>query len=235
MEVLITYRKEQILLPSKEGKIMGITGMQEKDYECILENSNRKVNVIKNQFPYQDNLYQSMQYEIRKRGYLLKNPDKKIKDAMRIVGLPLDKLSQQIKYLSTSEKKLAMIAIGLLNPSNIIIIEEPFKGLDLKYEKKIARLLKRMGEKYQKKIFLLSTDSEILYQHTDYMICMKKNQVIKEEETTSFYQDIPFLKTNKMKIPEINEITYLSRTRKRVPIDYYKDIRDVIKDIYKHS
>ena len=29
-------------------------------------------------------------------------------------------------------------------------------------------------------------------------------------------------------------ITYLARKDKEVKIDYHKDIRDIIKDIYKH-
>ena len=39
---------------------------------------------------------------------------------------------------------------------------------------------------------------------------------------------------NKFSIPEIIEFTYLAKKKKSVKIDYHKDIRDIIKDIYKH-
>ena len=42
------------------------------------------------------------------------------------------------------------------------------------------------------------------------------------------------MKRNKIDIPEIIEFTYLAKKQKNVKIDYHKDIRDIIKDIYKH-
>ena len=48
------------------------------------------------------------------------------------------------------------------------------------------------------------------------------------------YQRVDFLKRNKFDVPEIIEFTYLAKKKKAVKIDYHKDIRDIIKDIYKH-
>ena len=41
------------------------------------------------------------------------------------------------------------------------------------------------------------------------------------------------LEKNNIEVPEIVQITYLAK-KKDVRIDYHKDIRDIIKDIYKH-
>ena len=46
--------------------------------------------------------------------------------------------------------------------------------------------------------------------------------------------NIDFLNKNKIDIPDIVEITYLAYKKKKIKIDYHKDIRDIIKDIYKH-
>ena len=66
------------------------------------------------------------------------------------------------------------------------------------------------------------------------MIFIKNNQVVLEGKTTEVYQKVEVLKKQKLSIPEIIEFTYLAKKKKEVKIDYHKDIRDIIKDIYKH-
>ena len=43
-----------------------------------------------------------------------------------------------------------------------------------------------------------------------------------------------YIKRNGYKVPEIVQFTYKAIKKKKVKIDYHKDIRDIIKDIYKH-
>ena len=42
------------------------------------------------------------------------------------------------------------------------------------------------------------------------------------------------MKKNRVNIPEIVEFTYQAKKEKKAKIDYHRDIRDLIKDIYKH-
>ena len=95
-------------------------------------------------------------------------------------------------------------------------------------------LLQRLKEQFNINIVLLSTDQNTLHKYTDNMIFIKNNQVILEGPTTEVYQRVDFLKKNKFLIPEIIEFTYLAKKKKAAKIDYHKDIRDIIKDIYKH-
>ena len=46
--------------------------------------------------------------------------------------------------------------------------------------------------------------------------------------------NLKFLKRNKFDIPDIVMFTYKAKKDKKVKIDYHQDIRDIIKDIYKH-
>ena len=95
-------------------------------------------------------------------------------------------------------------------------------------------LLQRLKEQFNINIVLLSTDQNTLHKYTDNMIFIKNNQVILEGPTTGVYQRVDFLKKNKFLIPEIIEFNYLAKKKKAAKIDYHKDIRDIIKDIYKH-
>ena len=52
--------------------------------------------------------------------------------------------------------------------------------------------------------------------------------------TLDAYKEVDYLKRHKIDIPEIIEITHLAKKNKNIKIDYFKDVRDIIKDIYKH-
>ena len=60
------------------------------------------------------------------------------------------------------------------------------------------------------------------------------DKILKEGNTFDILTNVNYLKKNKIDIPDIVEITYLALKNKKVKIDYHKDIRDIIKDIYKH-
>ena len=66
------------------------------------------------------------------------------------------------------------------------------------------------------------------------MFFVKNNEIVLSGKTEEEYLNIEFLKKNKFEIPDIVEFTHLAKKKKQVKIDYHKDIRDIIKDIYNH-
>ena len=179
-------------------------------------------------------IYNLMEYEIIRRKLILKNPHKKIIDSLKIVGLKEDILERDIKTLSTSEKKLLQIAICLLSNPELIILIEPLKCLDIINEKKIILLLQKIKEQYNKSIVIVSNNSEVIYKYTKNIIVFNKDKIIYEGDTSKLFQKLDLLMENNINIPEIVEFTYKAKKKKSVKIDYHTDIRDIIKDIYKH-
>jgi len=183
---------------------------------------------------YYKTTYELLYDEIIKRKLSLKNPEKKIKDSIKIVGLDQEILNSTIYYLSTSEKKLVQIAIALLSNPSLIILEEPFKVMDIKNQKKLIILLNKIKEQYNKTIVIASNSSNLLYKYSTNLIIFKNEKILIEGSTQEIFQRVEYLNRNKIKIPEIVEFTYIARKKKNVDIDYHRDIRDIIKDIYKH-
>ena len=66
------------------------------------------------------------------------------------------------------------------------------------------------------------------------MIFVKNNHTVLEGDTNESYTRVDFLKRQGFSIPDIVEMTYKAKKTKGVKIIYHKDIRDLIKDIYKH-
>ena len=187
-----------------------------------------------NQTIYHQTIYDLLYSEIASKKIQTKNIDKKIIESLKIVGLTEDILVRNFYSLSSSEKKLIQVARALLSNPNILIFNEPFKFLDMRNEKKLIMLLNRIKDQYNKTIILVSNNSNILYKYTNHLIIFKNNKILIEGNTSDIYIKIPFLIKNRIEIPEIVEFTYLTKKKKNANLEYHKDIRDIIKDIYKH-
>lgn len=164
----------------------------------------------------------------------VKNPTKKIKDSLKIVGLSDKYLERENSTLSPSEKKLILLAISLLSNPDTIIIEEPFKYLDMRQEKRLMLILQKFKEQYNKTIILKSDDTETLYKYADEVIVVKNRNILLSGLTKEVFQRVDYLKRNGITIPQSVMFTYLAKKHKDAKIDYHRDIRDIIKDIYKH-
>ncbi len=198
---------------------------------------NKKISIVKREFEYDtfnETVYDLMIYEIKRKNIKLKNSEKKINDSLKIVGLEENFIDRKIKSLSTSELKIVQLAISLISNPEVIIIEDFFKYLDKNLEKKVIMLLQKIKEQYSKTIVLASDDSEAIYKYTTNLIVFKNDKVIATGNTYEIMQRVDFLKKNRISIPQIVEFTYLAKKKKNIKIDYHKDVRDIIKDIYKH-
>ena len=221
----------------KEKTVTGIiTDTKEEIIEEIKRKSIQKIGIVKEDYLSSNFLikvYEWMYYEIRRKRLILKNPKKKISDSLRIVGLDNTYLNRNINSLSSSEKILIILAISLLSNPDIIILDDLFKYLDKVNEKNLIMLLEKIRDLYNKTIILINDDSEILYKYTSNLI-IKKNNLFIEDETNKLFQRVDFLHKNNIKVPEIVELTHLIKKKKKVKLEYHKDVRDILKDIYKH-
>lgn len=252
-----TYKEKNISFDIKKGLITGITGSnldqflelislrQQNKGQLFINNIKinkdniyeykKRISVIEqNLLPKEPTVYSLMVAHIKRHNLTIKDPHKKIVDSLKIVELPEQILMREITYLSSSEKKLLQLAISLLSNPALLIFDEPFKDLDKHNVKKVIMLLQRLKEQFQKTIIILSNDSNILYKYTDEMIFLKNDDIFLNGPTNEVYLRVDFLKRNKFEIPDIVEFTYIAKKKKNVKIDYHKDVRDIIKDIYKH-
>lgn len=253
------YKSKKINIKLNSKYIYGIIGKNIEDWEEIIKiNSNYKDNVLINKKVLLENelnsykkriailkekdylnihketIYDLMEYILKQKKIYPKNTQKKIKDSLRIVGLNKEILNRNLVTLSRSETKLLQIAISLLSNPDVLIIEEPFKYLDIKTLKNLMIVLRKMKDQYNKIVIFLSKDIEKIYQNTDNTIIYNKGNVVVQGKTKEVFKDVELLKENKINIPEIVNFTYEAKLKKSVKLDYHQNIRDIIKDIYKH-
>lgn len=253
------YKENTLNFTIKNKEINGILGKDyhdlasiiklKKDYhgtiningEKVLKEDiqffNKKISIVKREFEFDsfnETVRDLMIYEIKRKNIKLKNSEKKINDSLIIVGLDENYIDRKINTLSTSEIKIIQLAISLISNPEVIIIEDIFKYLDKNWEKRIIMLLQKIKEQYSKTIVLASDNSEEIYKYTTNLIIYKNDKILATGNTYEIMQRVDFLRKNRISIPKIVEFTYLAKKKKGIKIDYHKDVRDIIKDIYKH-
>lgn len=227
----------EININIKEKFINGIiTDTEEEVIDNIKNNSILKIGIVREDYlssNFLNKVYEWMYYEVRRKRLIINNPKKKINDSLRIVGLDTTYLNRNINSLSSSEKILITLAISLLSNPDIIVMIDLFKYFDKVNEKNLIMLLEKIKDLYNKTIILINDDSEIMYKYTKYL-SIKKNNLFIEDETDKLFKRVDFLHKNNIKVPEIIELTHLIKKKKKIKLEYHKDVRDILKDIYKH-
>lgn len=219
-------------LPTSGSILIGDILFEKENFKWIRKEISMIHQNYQNQF-FTDNVKEEFLFLISRLNYQPKDKNKKIEQALLLVGLDKSYLKKKISTLSSGEKKLLQVAISLIHNPNVIIFDEPFVELDLINQRKLVKLIKMLKEKYQKTVIISSNDSNMLYELTDNIIILKKGRVLTADHTINVYQDLKLLEDNDIEVPCLVFFTKLAKDKK-VKLAYHRDIRDLIKDVYKH-
>ncbi len=173
-------------------------------------------------------------FNIKYQKLQVKDPRKKVINLLKHIGFDDSYLDKELAGLATSEQRLIQIIVGLLSNPKVLVLEEMFSNLDLNFEKKLIRFLNYLIDNEGMTVILVSKDSECLYRHTKHVILIKDHKVLVEGNTPTVYKKVKLLQENGFEVPDIVLFTYKVRNKKKVKLSYHKDIRDLIKDVYKN-
>lgn len=247
-----TFEKEKINLiigPSGSGKsiltkiIMGL----EKDYDGNILLENKKIdNLLDIPFKvgyafqkssysfFNGTVYKELEFGLNKYKYRLSKKDKQIKDSLKIVGLSEDYLKLNPFKLSYGEQSLLALAIILSFNPKIIILDEPFIGLDNKNKKNIGNILIKLVRRYHKTIIFTSSFANYSLKIADNILVLNNGKIVVEGTKKEVLKKGSIFKENNIDIPPIIEFVDYVRKEKHISLEYTLDIKDLIKDIYRH-
>lgn len=158
---------------------------------------------------------------------------KVIEDTFEMIKLDLSILDKKIRELSSSEIFKFYILLNVLFERDVYIFKNIFKYVDKNNKKYILNTIKDLKSK--NKIILLVDDSfDNLYNNTDEIVLFKENNLLISGDTKKVLTNTKFLLDNNIKLPTLVLITYLAKTKKDVKLFFHDDVRDIMKDIYKH-
>lgn len=175
---------------------------------------------------------EEIKYEYIKRKQNYKKNFDYIFDKFNMFGFDNSFINKKISYLSDSEKYLFNILKNILFLPKVIIFENIFTSLDRNNKKRLTSIINQLKER-NIIIFVITSDVDILYSLTTKVLLLNDRKVV-NGNTKSVFTDVNYLLTNNFEIPTLPLITYEAKNRKGVKLFYHDDVRDIIKDIYKH-
>jgi energy-coupling factor transport system ATP-binding protein len=159
---------------------------------------------------------------------------KQVSEALSMVGLDDNYLERNVFNLSGGEKrKVAIASVMVFNPK-IVILDEPTIGLDYKSKKKLMQLVKKLKDRYHKTIIIVSHDVDMLNIIADDIVVMDKGKVISSGPKNEVFKNTSLFRQYGLMLPKIVEFTGKVITEKGVILGRYTDVKDLIKDIYRH-
>ena len=207
-----------------------ITSLQSNDVKTIVKNLIKDYGFVSvdNYNPFFLGLNVTQELDLYSHEY----DRDKLMVLLEIFELEDSFLDRNINTLSFTEKIYLNIIRNLLIADDKVIFVDLFKYLDYKNQKKINLLLNYLKEK-DYYIIITSYNVDYLFKFADYSLIWYK-QVIDYGPTIDVYKEVEVLLKNRIPAPTLAQITYKAKKEKNVKLFYNKDVRDIIKDIYKH-
>ncbi|MBN1330749.1 MAG: ABC transporter ATP-binding protein [Candidatus Heimdallarchaeota archaeon] len=93
------------------------------------------------------------------------------------------------RNLSRGEKQKLVLATVLIQDPQVIILDEPFSGLDVTQQLQIAEYLSELREQ-NKLIILISHNLDLLFERSSRVIALKNGQLISDSSTEKFLDNM---------------------------------------------
>ena len=154
-----------------------------------------------------------------------------VNDIIKLLELPSNFLDKKISDLSITEKIYLNLLRNISKMDNIVVFKNFFLGLDLNNQKNYIKIINYLKEKYI--VFIASDDVNVLYKLSEYSI-ISSRRTIRYDTCEKIYTNVKDLIRLNLEVPVLSYITYKAKEEKKVTLFYRKDVRDTIKDIYKH-
>ena len=181
-----------------------------------------------------NNVREEISFGLKKYNYKIDMLDKRIEDSLKMVGLDNSYLDRNPFDLSSGEKCLLALGVVLsLNPK-LLIIDDPTLYLDNKNMEYLIKLIKKLKNNYHKTIIIFTSDIEFAIRLTDNYIILKNGKICSSGNSKDLLNNIPRLKFSGIEIPRIIEFINVVNKKKNINLDMTFDIKELMKDIYRH-
>lgn len=231
-KTLMSYLMTGLLLPT-DGNISvlnNIIDANSKDFNYIRKNIGYVFQNAENTF-FTTSVRKEIEFGLKKYEYKLEHLDDRIEQSLKIVGLPIEYLDNNPFNLSSGEKEKLAIAIALsLNPK-ILILDEPTIYLDDNSKKELIVLLKKLKERYNKTIVIISNDIDFIMELADNVILLKKGKIILKENIDSLLDNMELLKKNNMESLKILDFINTAEKYKNIKLNKTLDIDELVSEI----
>lgn len=80
-----------------------------------------------------------------------------------------------MQYISGGETQRVLLARALLNKPNLLVLDEPTQGVDVKGQSDLYTLISQLRDQYYCGVLMVSHDLHLVMAATDYVVCLNRH------------------------------------------------------------
>lgn len=217
----LTQHLNGLLKPSG-GKIT-VNGFDITKKGVKLKEIRKKVGLVF-QYPehqlFEETVHKDVAFGPINLGLEEKEIDQRVREAIELVGLNYEEIKDRSPFeLSGGQRRRVAIAGVVAMKPEVLILDEPTAGLDPKSRDDILMQMKRLHEKHEMTIILVSHSMEDVAKLVDQIIVMHKGEVALKGKPKDVFKNAEFLESIGLGVPQV---TYLMKKLKKIG----KPVRD---------
>ena len=204
-----------ILKPTSGDVFIG--DMNTKDKELAKSGLRYKIGLVF-QYPeyqlFEEKIEKDIAFGPKNMGLSEEEVTERVKEAMEIVGLDYEAKKDKSPFeISGGQKRRVAIAGILAMKPDILILDEPTAGLDPKGRDELFFQIKRLYEKNNITIVLISHSMEDVAKLVNRIIIMKNGHIHLDKSTKEAFSDVDDLKKVGLNVPQITELMDILRKK----------------------
>ena len=204
-----------ILKPTSGDVFIG--DMNTKDKELAKSGLRYKIGLVF-QYPeyqlFEETIEKDIAFGPKNMGLSEEEVTERVKEAMEIVGLDYEAKKDKSPFeISGGQKRRVAIAGILAMKPDILILDEPTAGLDPKGRDELFFQIKRLYEKNNITIVLISHSMEDVAKLVNRIIIMKNGHIHLDKSTKEAFGDVDDLKKVGLNVPQITELMDILRKK----------------------
>ena len=110
----------------------------------------------------------------------------KIKNALLVTDL-FDMKEERVENLSGGQMQRVFIAMAVAQDTDILLLDEPTSYLDIKYQKEVMQLVKKLNEEHKKTVVMVLHDINQALKYSHNIIAMQKGKILRYDKKEKIY------------------------------------------------
>ncbi len=177
----------------------------------------------------EDILYGADNYSIPREESL-----ERMNQLLDLFGLPCKQYCEQSPFLLSGgeQRKVALAGILIYQPE-VILLDEPFAGLDMSGVRELTKILKAM-KRAGTTIIIVSHSMDQLATLADRLLIMKEGTVVAADQPLAIFEQPDLLAESNLELPEITKLIKAANAKYqlKIPLDLYNlaEIKEYLED-----
>ena len=204
------------LLKPSEGTIV-VDGKEITSPTAVLRDVRRKVGLVF-QYPeyqlFEETIREDVAFGPRNIGVPESEIENRVRDSLELVGLNYEEIKDRSPFdLSGGQKRRAAIAGVLAMEPHVLVLDEPTAGLDPESHAELLDMIKRVHEKREGIIILVSHNMADIADLSDRVVVMDRGQVVSVDKTEEIFSRRSMLSSISLDVPPVTDFMYLLKDR----------------------